>query len=352
LNTFVIAQKAAKHSDAYKFGPKGEKHLNTHADLVNSWANRDWHQYTGDFWGPIFANLKEGGGWLTLEEIFDTGYEHRFVPKSLTEEESWERQIDVQDQQNDDPAIMLYKEGARVYRDGVPAIPIPINQLFEFERARAIEENRHERHSRTSDEDRDFHQRLEHQLSLEREPETLLPEVEVDNWSAEVENAWTNFSEILQKSGLQQRVEIEAFVRKRCSLWVAMDAGKRELYHQWKIEKFVQQKDPHQILLRDVIMSMQCLEIPHSHYACPICWRNLTVHKEASAEGMRKHCFHAHSLPAYRCHDPITLTLRQMIGQDIMLAAEIGNEGHPDKIIVRGNYQQCYHLNCQHRAVN
>jgi hypothetical protein len=41
-----------------------------------------------------------------------------------------------------------------------------------------------------------------------------------------------------------------------------------------------------------------------------------------------------------------------MVGQDIMLAAEIDNQGLPDKIIVRGNYQQFYHLNCQHKSMN
>jgi hypothetical protein len=189
-------------------------------------------------------------------------------------------------------------------------------------------------------------------LALEKEPEELQPVAEVDNWNSEIENAWTNFSEILPKSGLQQRVEIEGFVRNRRAQWVAMDQTKRELYNQWKIEKFVQQKDPEQIRLRDLILSMQCLHIPRSHYACPICWHSLTVHKENSADGMRKHCFHAHNLPAYRCHDPITLTLRQMVGQDVMLAAEIENQGTLERIIVRGNYQQCYHLHCQHKSMN
>jgi hypothetical protein len=41
-----------------------------------------------------------------------------------------------------------------------------------------------------------------------------------------------------------------------------------------------------------------------------------------------------------------------MVGQDVMLAAEIENQGTIEKVIVRGNYQQCYHLDCQHRSMN
>jgi hypothetical protein len=41
-----------------------------------------------------------------------------------------------------------------------------------------------------------------------------------------------------------------------------------------------------------------------------------------------------------------------MIGQDVMIAAEVDNRGVLEKVIVRGNFQQCYHHNCQHRSVN
>jgi hypothetical protein len=307
---------------------------------------------TGDFWGPIFKNLHEDGGWLTLEEIFSTGFEHRFVPKPPTETESWARFVEVEEEEDNEPAMMLFREVSRVYRDGQPDIDLPPNQLFDFRRIRVLAQKQHEIDEVEDDQYNHFDLRLSHQLTLEKEPEELQPVAEVDNWDAEIANAWTNFSEILRKSGLQQRIEIEAFVRNRRAQWVAMDQEKRNQYQQWKLEHFVQQKDPDQIKLRDLMMSMQCLEIPHSHYACTICWHSLTVRKENSTDGMRKHCYHAHNLPAYRCHDTITLTLRSMVGQDVMLAAEIDNQGTLEKVIVRGNYQQCYHLNCQHKSTN
>jgi hypothetical protein len=200
---------------------------------------------------------------------------------------------------------------------------------------RAIAAHRHERDDEESEESQHFHRRLDHQLCPEKEPEELQPVMEADSWSAEVDNAWTNFSEILQKTGLQQGVEIEVFVRNRRALWVAMDAEKRDRYNQGKIERFVQQKDPHQILLRDLIMSTQCLHIPHSHYACPICWHTLTVHREASAEAMRKHCFHAHNLPAYRCHDPITLTLRQMVAKTSCLQQSLTTKDIQTRLLLK-----------------
>jgi hypothetical protein len=150
---------------------------------------------------------------------------------------------------------------------------------------------------------------------------------------------------------LQQRVAIEAFVRNCRAQWVSMDQSKRALYHAWKITRF-QHASSEEIKIRDLIMSMECSHIPHTHYACPICWHNFTVHKEASTDGMRKHCYHAHNLMAYQCHDPVTLTLRQMIGQDVMLAANVDSNGLVEKIIVRGNHQQCYYRNCRHKAQN
>jgi hypothetical protein len=200
LNVMAITQQASKYSDAYKIGESSEKHLNTFADLANSWADKTWHQYVGDFWGPILQNLSTGGGWLTLEEIFDTGFDHRFVPKEPTEEESWERQIDIRNHPDDDPAIMLYKEIARTYREGLPAFPIPLEQLFDFQRCRAIERHDVEGHSHAADEDEYFRQRLNHQLSLEEDPDSLIPVPEVTDWSAEVANSWTNFQEILEKN--------------------------------------------------------------------------------------------------------------------------------------------------------
>jgi hypothetical protein len=138
LNTLAITQKASKYSDAYKAGMKGEKHLNTHADLVNSWTGRAWHQYRGDFWGPILMNLSEGGGWLSLDEIFDTRFEHRFVPKPPTEEESWSRQIDVRDADDDDPAIMLYKGSCQSSSGWRTSNPSPNKTALRF---RQIESN-------------------------------------------------------------------------------------------------------------------------------------------------------------------------------------------------------------------
>jgi hypothetical protein len=67
---------------------------------------------------------------------------------------------------------------------------------------------------------------------------------------------------------------------------------------------------------------------------------------------MRKHCYHAHNVPAYQCHDPITFTLKRMIDQDVMLAAHVDNNGSHEEVIVRGNYQHCYYRDCQHKAQN
>jgi hypothetical protein len=263
----AISQQASRYSDAYKVGMGMAKLLNTDAALVQSWEGNDWHNQTGDFWGPIFTNLRDGGGWLTLSEIFDTGFEHRFVPKPTLETESWARFVEIEEEFDNEPVMMLFREISRVYRDGQPAIDLPLEQLFDFRRIQALAQRREEMDDVEEEQFTHFERRLAHQLTLEQEPEELQPVAEVNDWGAEIANAWTNFSEILSKPGLQQRVEIEAFVRNRRAQWVAMNQEKRELYNQWKIQTFVQQRDPNLIRLRDLIMSMQCLHIPHSHYA-------------------------------------------------------------------------------------
>jgi hypothetical protein len=226
LNVFAITQKKSTLSNAYKIGASKEKHLNTFADLDNSLKHNAWHDYVGDFWGPILENLRTGGGWLTLEEIFDTGFQHRFVPKDPAERESWERQVDVHNHSDDDPAITLYKEIGRTYRDGLPAFPIPMEQLFDIRCCLSLEHPDPDRRSHREDIDEDHNLRPDHQLSLEEPPDSLIPVEEVGNWDLEVQNRWTDFKAILEKSGLQQRVEIEAYVRNRRALWIAMDAEK------------------------------------------------------------------------------------------------------------------------------
>jgi hypothetical protein len=145
--------------------------------------------------------------------------------------------------------------------------------------------------------------------------------------------------------------EVESHVRNRRAQWVSMNQEKRDLYKLGKTQTFTQHP-AEEIKIRDLIMSMECLHVPHTYYAYPACWANQSVHREPSELDMRKHCCHAHNIQAYQCHDPITLTLKQMVGQDVMLAADAEANGETERIIVRGNYQHCYYKGCQHKAQN
>jgi hypothetical protein len=199
LNALSITQTKAKYSDAYRVGMGAEKHLNTFADLVASWNSekaRPWHNQTGDFWGPIFTNLREGGGWLMLSEIFATGFEHRFISKSPNEAEAWKRFPSMEEDFDNDPAMLLFNEISGVYRDDQPAIPIPMNRLFEFTRIRDFAMRAIDVDDAISEDIESLDRRVINQLLLERPPEVLQPVAEVDNWDLEIENAWRSFSEI------------------------------------------------------------------------------------------------------------------------------------------------------------
>jgi hypothetical protein len=137
LNVQVVSEIKSKYSNAYKIGMGREKHLNTFADLANTWEQDgllEWHHQTGDFWGPIFKNFHEDGGWLHIEEIFDTGEEHRFSFKPVTEEESWKRIRHNEVEMEEDPAMLLFREVARVYQRAEPGVQAELNQLFDVHR--------------------------------------------------------------------------------------------------------------------------------------------------------------------------------------------------------------------------
>jgi hypothetical protein len=111
LNVTVIAPTKAAYSDAYKVGMGPEKQLNTIGDLQNTWLQEgraEWHSQVGDFWGPILANLHARGGWLSIsEEIFNTGTEHMFYPKEISENDAWRRRPHSEQREDDDPAQVV-----------------------------------------------------------------------------------------------------------------------------------------------------------------------------------------------------------------------------------------------------
>jgi hypothetical protein len=126
-----------------------------------------------------------------------------------------------------------------------------------------------------------------------------------------------------------------------------MHKEQRNMYTLWKGMRYADAKSS-EIKVRDLVMSLDCLYLPHSHYACPIFWLSHIVHKEPSAAEMRTLVYRSHSIQSNACHDTFTLALRRMLDKDVMLSAEFGQS----KVIIHGNYQQCYYPGFQERSVN
>jgi hypothetical protein len=355
LNVMVVTPQSAKYSDAYKLEMGIEKQINTIAGLQNTWdqeGKAQWHHQVGDFWGPIMTNLHAGGTWLTIEEIFKTGSEHRFYPKEVSEEGSWKRISHFEPREDDDTAIVLYNHVSMTY-SGRDFGDFSVHQLLDLSKI----QERVERQHLAEELNQEDQERLDHELNTVLDageaPEPMPVRTEITDWVLELQNAWINFAQCLNKSGLNQRVAVESLVRYRRAQWIQMTKEQRDLYTVWKNQRYATAR-PDQVRIRDLIMSPDCLYLPPSHYACPICWISQTIHKEATAAGMRQHCFEAHSIQAKSCYDPFTLALGKMIGKDVILQAEYPDlDGGPPKMTtVRGNYLQCYHRGCQHKAVN
>jgi hypothetical protein len=65
------------------------------------------------------ANLYARGGWLSIsDEIFNTGAEHRFIPKAVAEIDSWRRRPHSEIPEDDDPAQSLFDRVNEAYRGG------------------------------------------------------------------------------------------------------------------------------------------------------------------------------------------------------------------------------------------
>jgi hypothetical protein len=210
-----------------------EKQFNTFADLANTWEQegiREWHHQTGDFWGPIFKNLRDGGGWLHIDEIFDTGEDHRFSLKPATEEESWKRIRHSEVEIEEDPALLLFREVARVYQRAEPGVQVELNQLFDVHRIRErLEREIRAREAMQKDQE-NLNAQVERMLELEEPPPELPAVREINDWNSELENAWNAFKGHLAEPGPAQRVTVDALVRERKAQWIGMNKERREGY--------------------------------------------------------------------------------------------------------------------------
>jgi hypothetical protein len=342
LNVTVVAPINANYSDACKVGMGIEKQVNSIGDLQNTWlqdGKSQWHGQVGDFWGPIMANLHARGGWPSIsDEIFNTGAEHRFYPKAVAENDSWRRRPHSEPREDDDPAQSLF-DRVNAAHQGEDFPDLIIEQLIDRNKIQAQIDRHRLAEARNHEDEERQDRELDEVLDLDTPPEPVAVNVEVPDWEVELSNMWNNFSGCLSKSGPNQRVAVESLVRYRRAQWTQMSKEQRDAYTTWKGLRYAN-ATPDQIKVRDLIMSPDCLYLPPSHYACPICWLSQTVHKEPIANGMRQHCFKAHSIQGKSCYDPFTLALGKMIGHDVMLAAEWPDPdgGPPMTRTVRGNY--------------
>jgi hypothetical protein len=341
LNVMVIAPITSNYSDAYKVGMGIEKQVNTIGDLQNTWlqdGKSQWHGQVRDFWGPILANLHTGGGWLSIsEEIFNTGAEHRFYPKEVLEENSWKRYKHLESRGDDEPALVLMKQVSRAYQGGDFG-DFTVHQLFDVNKIQELIERQRLAEERDQEDRAQQDRESDAVLDADEPPEPVPVALEVTDWDKDLADTCSHFSGCLAKFGLNQRVAIESLVHHRRAQWTQMTKEQRDVYTAWKTQRYAKAQ-PDRIRVRDLIMSPDCLYLPPSHYVCPICWLNQTVYKKTTANGMRQHCFKAHSIQAKSCYGPFTLALGKMIGHDVMLEAEWPNpDGRtaPMSRIVRG----------------
>jgi hypothetical protein len=129
---------------------------------------------------------------------------------------------------DNDPADMLFKEVGKVYRKGESVSGFALNELFDVTKIESRIQRNQLAQERIREEQEHLEQDVARILSLEEPPPELPAVQEVTNWEAEVQNGWYGFRDVLQKSGLTERVTIEAHVRNRTAQWIEMNQEKRE----------------------------------------------------------------------------------------------------------------------------
>jgi hypothetical protein len=342
-----------KFSNPYRIGDGAGKSIEKWADWTdilgyerNKGVNRpgfeeirEWHRHVGDLWGPIMLNIQRGGGWLTLEEIFDTGKEHRFRIKRVDEEEPWRRDRYKEAGASHDPATACFREVGNRYRWEDP-VDIPFTELYDQRNLKSFQKP-----SKVSPALR----RMWETEEFQPEPEEPLPEGQ--DWDKVVEESWEEFKGFLQESGLMIRVAIEKLVKRRREQWAKLPKLDRDRYTTRKIAKFAE-KRPEEMKIRDLLMSFEATRMHQHHYGCPICWEAGAIHREENISEMKRHCYQCHQIPARRCHDPFMLAISRMIWKDVTLVGVGKEQDSKFEIQVKGNYQQCCYPGCQEKVTN
>jgi hypothetical protein len=202
------------------------KKLNTFQDLANTWDS----------------------------EIFQTGAENMFYPKSPIAKEPWKR--------------TQHKEQKAC--QGEPIGAFPLSQLYD---ARKIEERRRrleDAEELNREETGRFESDLDESVELEELPEEFPVVCVSEDWDAAIPNSRERFKGHLTESWRSLRVAIEAHVRNRRAQRIAINKEQRGRYSMRRSRRCAD-SSADQILVRDLIMSPDCISLPHSDYACPIC---------------------------------------------------------------------------------
>jgi hypothetical protein len=199
----VVSPQSAKYSDAYTVGMGIEKQVNTIGDLHNTWdqeGKAQWHHQVGDFWGPIMMNLHDARGWLTIEEIFSTGAEHRFYPKEVLEEASWKGITHLEPRSDDDPAISLYDQVHAAYNGGVFG-DLTIRHLLDLNKIQESMERQHLAEERNQEEQARLDRELDAVLDANEPPEPVPIMTEITDWDVELQNAKKETRKLLPLAG-------------------------------------------------------------------------------------------------------------------------------------------------------
>jgi hypothetical protein len=289
-----------KHSEFYDVyattkRPKSYSQWTSYVASFNAPNAKTWHYTAGDFWGGVISRFDRYGRWPTIEELFQVGQEHRFLPKALGQLDHWQRRIPNRAVLQSDPrypwGLLIYQaykgEITGVSKEAIQSTyPYNLKEEILEENAKILAQGLHPDRSATEKSNQE-HAILEELESSHHD--------DTPDWRGTLKDARERLLPMLKS---MKRDEIMVACREHCrmiaELWDLMSDKEKADYAEWHA---VNIRDLGlEAKLIDILASPECLKIPLRCTGCPVCQEEVAPYNGSSPKIFQEHCKRKHKI--------------------------------------------------------
>jgi hypothetical protein len=338
--------KCAEFVDAYAAAKRPQTYSQW-ASYVSSFSApnaRTWNFSVGDFWGGLMIRFDKYGRWPTIEELFQTNQEHRFLPLKADQVEHWQRKIPNRPLPQADPRYAWGSMIFNAYKGDTPTItkgeilsayPYRLKEIAQEENAMILAQELHPDPSSTAQSDRK-HAILE---ELESSHHDCTPD-----WKRTIAEARVNLTKtLIDKNPEEIMRACQEHHRTMAEMWEVMNKAARDAYVYWH-EGVIREQELKAKLI-DILASLECLKIPLRCSGCSVCQEEGIPFNGSSPRVFQDHCKRKHKVEFQQSIDPLLLTCSRILKKN-MIMKTFGYESRQVNMPV----PICYHPHCEHHA--